>query len=110
MAEARATHMPDRVHVRAIVVAALAVAAAVTTSLVTAYLLRGSRANVATGPPAIAGGVTLQPAPARDIAAYRAEKRRLISGYAWVDRERGIVRIPIERAMELRVQQARASP
>src|SRR5690242_5953704 len=29
------------------------------------------------------------------------EQRARLSGYGWVDRERGLIRIPIERAMEL---------
>jgi hypothetical protein len=36
---------------------------------------------------------------AADLAAYRAKERRELAGYGWVDRARGIVRIPIEQAM-----------
>jgi len=32
--------------------------------------------------------------------------RRHLAGYAWVDRANGVVRIPIERAMELRARGA----
>ena len=52
-------------------------------------------------PPAIAGPVALQPDPAHDIAAFRAQKRQWLGTYGWVDREHGIARIPIERAMAL---------
>jgi hypothetical protein len=31
----------------------------------------------------------------------RAAEERVLHGYAWVDREKGIVRIPIEQAMEI---------
>ena len=43
----------------------------------------------------------LQPDPSRDLVALRAEKRALLDGYAWIDRDKGVVRIPIERAMAL---------
>jgi hypothetical protein len=42
----------------------------------------------------------LQAFPARDLAAMRAAEQQLLDGYAWVDREAGIVSIPIEEAME----------
>jgi len=103
--------MSDRVSVGPVVIAALAVAVAIGSSLTAAYaLFHGPGATTVSGPPAVASPVALQPAPERDISAYRADKQRQISEYAWVDRDRGIVRIPIERAMELRAQQARASP
>jgi hypothetical protein len=40
---------------------------------------------------------------ARDLAA---RKRALLSSYGWVDRERGTVRIPIERAIDLSIARA----
>jgi len=43
----------------------------------------------------------LQVEPIEDLRAMEAETDRLLGGYAWVDRERGLVRIPIERAMEI---------
>ena len=36
-----------------------------------------------------------------DLKAIRAEEDRVLNGYAWVDPEKGVVRIPIERAMDL---------
>lgn len=36
-----------------------------------------------------------------DLAAQRAAEQRILSTYGWVDREHGVVRIPIERAIEL---------
>jgi len=48
----------------------------------------------------------LQTHPIRDLEALRAEESRLLDGYAWVDREGGTVRIPIERAMDLMVMRA----
>ncbi len=43
----------------------------------------------------------LQTDPVADLQALRAEERRLLDGYGWVDRAQGTVRIPIARAMEL---------
>lgn len=43
----------------------------------------------------------LSGAPAQDLAALRAEEARHLSTYGWIDRDAGIVRIPIDRAMEL---------
>jgi hypothetical protein len=43
----------------------------------------------------------LQTDPVADLQDLRAEERRLLDGYGWVDRAQGTVRIPIARAMEL---------
>lgn len=52
-------------------------------------------------PPTAMPSPPLLSAPSRDLQALRAEKRALLSHYAWIDRTHGIVRIPIERAMSL---------
>lgn len=39
--------------------------------------------------------------PDADLAAQRKRERERIETYRWIDRERGVVQIPIERAMEL---------
>lgn len=39
--------------------------------------------------------------PARDLAVLRRQQQARLRGYAWVDREQGTVRIPIEVAMEI---------
>jgi hypothetical protein len=43
----------------------------------------------------------LQKAPIPDLKAIRAEEDKLLNGYAWVDQKQGIVRIPVERAIEV---------
>lgn len=43
----------------------------------------------------------LQTNPRDDLLALRAAEQSLLDSYAWVDKERGVVRIPIERAMDL---------
>lgn len=46
----------------------------------------------------------LQASPDADLARMRAISKEGLNGYGWIDREAGIVRIPIERAMDLYVQ------
>jgi hypothetical protein len=46
----------------------------------------------------------LQVAPQVDLAAWRAREDAELNSYGWVDRQAGIVRLPIERAMDLLVQ------
>jgi hypothetical protein len=46
----------------------------------------------------------LQAAPVRDYQEYLNEQERELSTYGWVNRDRGIVRIPIERAMDVALE------
>jgi hypothetical protein len=46
----------------------------------------------------------LQTAPALDLAQVRAAEDQHLSRYAWIDRQKGLAQIPIDRAMELWVQ------
>jgi uncharacterized protein (DUF58 family) len=43
--------------------------------------------------------------PARELEELRAEEDERLQSYSWVDRERGIVGIPIEQAMKLLVEE-----
>lgn len=43
----------------------------------------------------------LQTYPFTDITALRSDERRLLDEYAWVDKNAGVVRIPIERAIDV---------
>ena len=43
----------------------------------------------------------VQSNPAGDLHALRAAQREQLEGYAWIDRDRGLARIPVARAMEL---------
>ena len=118
MAETRPSHHTrDAISVRAIVLGALVVAVAIALSMLGAYaLLRVETRSVSLAmttakpgePPPIEGAASLQTAPAADIAAYRGEKERLLSEYGWVDHERGIVRVPIDAAMDLFVRERNA--
>ena len=47
----------------------------------------------------------LQPSPREDLAAMRAEENAQLRGYGWVDRGAGIARIPVDRAVEILLEQ-----
>lgn len=46
--------------------------------------------------------------PFEDLARLDAEQLEMLNSYGWVDQQRGIVRVPIRRAMELVVAEAPA--
>jgi len=46
----------------------------------------------------------LQVAPILDLKQMRAAEDQILGSYGWVDRQRGIVRIPIDRAIDLLAQ------
>lgn len=116
MAErASPSYMPDRVSLAGIAGGAVLIAGAIALGIAAGFAILHAgpegapvwAAQRGTAPP-IAGPVSLQPHPAADIAALRAEKRRIIGTYAWVDRAHGIAHIPIDRAIVLLARQAEA--
>jgi hypothetical protein len=46
----------------------------------------------------------LQVTPARDLREYVHQQDGILNSYGWVDQKAGVVRIPIDRAMELLLQ------
>jgi hypothetical protein len=48
--------------------------------------------------------------PAEDMAVMRSRDQAILSSYGWVDREQGVVRIPIEEAMQKLVAQGNSAP
>jgi hypothetical protein len=60
-------------------------------------------------PPTQMPAPPLQSAPTLDLSALRAEKRAMLSEYRWVDREKDVVRIPIERAIALSIARSPAN-
>jgi hypothetical protein len=56
--------------------------------------------NVRTLPPL----PRLQTAPQKDIHDYWQSQQDELNGYGWVDRSNGVVRIPVDRAMQLLLQ------
>lgn len=47
----------------------------------------------------------LQTSPRMDLDGYLSTQRNELDDYSWVDRQSGVVRIPVERAMELLLKQ-----
>jgi hypothetical protein len=43
----------------------------------------------------------LQKTPIPDLKAIRDEEEKLLTGYAWVDPKKGIVRIPVAQAIDV---------
>ena len=43
----------------------------------------------------------IQPNPALDMQSYLQSQQSLLNSYGWIDRQNGIVRLPVDRAMEL---------
>ena len=46
----------------------------------------------------------LQSAPITDLKDMRAAEEQILNGYGWVDQANGVVRIPIDRAIDLLAQ------
>jgi hypothetical protein len=51
----------------------------------------------------------LQADPAADLHAFRAEQERALKGYGWTDREHGLARIPVDRAMQILARRGAAA-
>jgi len=51
----------------------------------------------------------LQKTPGPDLKAVRAEEEQTLTSYGWVDQGKGVVRIPINRAMDLLVERGLAA-
>jgi hypothetical protein len=46
----------------------------------------------------------LQVSAPKDLKQYQAAQREILNSYGWVDEKAGIVRIPIDRAMDILLQ------
>lgn len=52
-------------------------------------------------PPARVDAPRLEVVPGAELEALRREEAERLGSYGWVDRARGVARIPIDRAMDL---------
>jgi hypothetical protein len=52
----------------------------------------------------------LQVDPRQQLLDLRAEEAQVLATYGWVDETRGLARVPIDRAMDLLVEQGLPSP
>lgn len=55
-------------------------------------------------------GPRLQVAPPLDMEEMEAAENEVLDSYDWIDREAGIVRIPIDRAMDLLAERGLPKP
>lgn len=69
------------------------------------FAARQAKLDVPMSPLAVTHGEPPEPrlevAPDQVLQELRAEEHTMLHSYGWVDREAGVVRIPIERAMTL---------
>ena len=54
-------------------------------------------------------GPRLQTDPVGDIEVLRAAEREVLEGWGWADEARGLARVPVDRAIDLYVDGARAA-
>jgi hypothetical protein len=103
-------HEPSAVGIKAVVLFGLGLAATVLlTVLLTQVVLdrlaarRGRHAPppAAVRQPELPPEPRLQTAPTQDLATLLAREDAVLGGYGWVDRKAGVVRLPIDRAIEL---------
>lgn len=107
----KAGHETTDIRVRAVLVGAAILVAV----LVVAHLILSEMFETLTEQPALVEpvpfpleerppGPRLQSHPIQDLQALQQAEEAILGSYGWIDREAGIVRIPIERAMELLVE------
>jgi len=103
--------------VRAAVVLVAMTLVAIVVTVGTFRLLRGLLVRADLPRPALADHAAerqppeprLQREPFGDVGVLRAEERAVLEGYGWVDREQGVVHIPVEHAMQLYLERNAAA-
>jgi hypothetical protein len=65
------------------------------------YYRHGVAGPVLAPPPRVFPEPRLQADPKADLAELKRQQEQRLAGYAWIDRDAGLVQIPIERAMAL---------
>ena len=55
-------------------------------------------------------GPILQPNPVVELADFRAAEDAELSRWAWVDREKGVARVPVDRAVEIVLERGLPAP
>lgn len=58
----------------------------------------------------VGDGIRTPTQRAEALAELRAKEAELSSSYGWIDQQAGVVRLPLERAMDLTVQKYAAKP
>lgn len=101
MPDQQAVHHTSGLHMKGLLWALLGIVGAIVFALAVAWWAWSSLRPHAAPQPIRIPAPQLETAPQLDRTAYEAEKARLISSTAWVDRDAGIARIPIGDAMQL---------
>ena len=106
---------PSELNVRGVLWGWLAIVLGIVLAALASYLLwqrwgAPSGVQASGGPntgaiPQIAPPV-LQSAPQQERTQYFAEKQKLLDSWEWIDRQRGIARIPVEQAMQIMAARA----
>jgi len=65
------------------------------------YWASSRQLGTVTGPPTAPPAPQLQVSPTAEWTAMLQREQAILHSYGWVDRSRGIIRIPIERQMEI---------
>lgn len=104
-------HEASDVHLQLILLCGMALIVLTTVALLVAYGLfndfAARRAQVQVPPSPLAETrprspePRLQVAPAQDLQQMRAAEEAVLSSYGWGDQAAGVVRMPIDRALEL---------
>jgi hypothetical protein len=106
----RHAHEESDVNIRGIVIFTAALAATVALIIVvTTVILNGLQARrpkevrmpASVEPIQAPPEPRLQTTPSEDLATMRAREDEILDHYGWIDRSDGVVRIPIERAIDI---------
>jgi hypothetical protein len=107
----RGAHEPDAVATRRLRRIAALLATGLAAIMLLMWLLLQTWLHT-TVPPigAVPPEPRLQSNPTAQLAAQRAREQALLDGYAWVDRNAGIARIPVGRAMDILARASSSAP
>jgi len=102
MAEEQAKRPPSELNARGVLWGGVAIAFGTVLAALVSYLLwqRWSTPFEAPNMLQLVPPI-LQSAPQQERAQYFAEKQKLLDSWEWIDRQRGIARIPVEEAMRI---------
>ncbi|MDB4942144.1 MAG: hypothetical protein JWP97_1678 [Labilithrix sp.] len=92
---------PDRVDRRRLGQGAILTAAGIAVAVLATLFFLRDVPRPSTAPPAPPAADTSFVVATQAGITLRDEQRRALEGYGWVDRDAGVARIPIERAMDL---------
>ena len=59
---------------------------------------------------AVAPGPRLQMNSAMDYEVFRRDQEKQLTSYGWIDKQKGVARIPVSRAMDLLVERGLQTP